>query len=130
MQKILGLGGLFFRAKDPQALATWYETHFGICSMASGEVWEQQAGPTVFAPFREDTDYFGRDEQAFMFNFRVADLEGMIAQLQQAGVACEGEILDEEGVGRFFRVHDPEGNPIELWQPAEVVVGGDGSEPN
>ena len=121
MQKILGLGGVFFRARDPQALGAWYETHFGIDSMASGNVWAQQAGPTVFAPFRDDTDYFGRDQQSFMVNFRVADLEAMIEQLRAAGVVCDGDILDEEGVGRFFRVHDPEGNPIELWQPAEVT---------
>lgn len=124
MQKISGIGGIFFRARDPEGLARWYEQHFGIDSMASGNVWEQERGPTVFAPFSADTEYFGRQEQAFMVNFRVHDLDAMLEQLQAGGVSCHGDVLEEEGVGRFFRVQDPEGNPIELWEPVDDVQGG------
>ena len=119
MEKALGLGGLFFRASDPKALALWYETHLGIAPVpedAEGQVWMQAAGPTVFAPFAADTDYFPSD-RGHMVNFRVADLDAMIAQLTRAGIAVSHQ-QTMDGIGRFARVHDPEGNPIELWQPA------------
>jgi len=118
MEKISGFGGFFFRSKDPKALAQWYETHFGINSMASGELWRQKEGPTVFAPFAEDTDYFGRREQGFMLNFRVDNLDAMLAQLRQGGVKVDEKILEEQP-GRFARAYDPDGNPIELWEPSE-----------
>lgn len=117
MEKISGFGGFFFRAEDPDGLGKWYETHFGIKSMASGEVWRQSEGPTVFAPFSKDTEYFGRKEQGFMLNFRVDDLDAMLTQLREAGVRTDDKIL-EESPGRFARVYDPEGNPIELWEPS------------
>jgi predicted enzyme related to lactoylglutathione lyase len=79
--------------------------------------WRQEAGETVFSPFPESTDYFGRKDQAWMINFRVRDLDAMIAQLSSAGIEVN---VDPEVYpnGRFARIHDPEGNPIELWQPA------------
>ncbi|WP_114287622.1 VOC family protein [Candidatus Halocynthiibacter alkanivorans] len=120
MEKTLGLGGVFFRAKDPAALALWYETHLGVAQVPQDYdtvPWMQQAGPTVFAPFAQDTDYFSRDSQQFMFNFRVRDLAAMVAQLEGAGIKV---VVDPEPHpnGRFARLHDPEGNPVELWQPA------------
>jgi|SRR5579863_4958964 len=120
MEKVLGFGGLFFRAKDPDALSRWYKEHLGVgpTPQASDESpWLQEAGPTVFAPFPVDTDYFGRAEQVWMMNFRVRDLDAMLAQLRGAGIECVG---DETAypMGRFARLHDPEGNPIELWEPA------------
>lgn len=116
MEKVLGIGGLFFRARDPKALSAWYTEHLGIDGMAG--VWRQEAGMTVFAPFEHDTGYFGRPEQAWMVNFRVADLDRMVAQLEAAGIAVETRAeWDMEEVGRFARIHDPEGNPIELWEP-------------
>lgn len=117
---VTGLGGVFFRAHDPAALAAWYRDHLGIDPVPdsyAAPCWQQQAGPTVFAPFKADTDYFGRAEQAFMVNLRVRDLDALAARLRGAGIAVA---VDPETWpnGRFARIHDPEGNPIELWQPS------------
>ncbi len=120
MEKVTGIGGLFFRARDPAALAAWYEEHLGVSRVPTDydtPPWMQDAGPTVFAPFSENTDYFGRPEQAWMVNFRVDDLDAMAAQLEAAGIKVERD-LEEYPNGRFARVYDPEGNPIELWEPA------------
>jgi glyoxylase I family protein len=119
MERVLGIGGVFFRARDPKALATWYEQHLGITKVPESgeqEPWRQEAGTTAFAPFSQTTKYFGRDEQQWMLNFRVRDLDAMAAQLRAAGI--EVEISPEAyPIGRFARIHDPEGNPIELWEP-------------
>lgn len=112
----MGIGGVFFRARDPEALAAWYENALGISGEADGWSWEQQAGPTVFAPFPADTDYFGRDDQQVMLNFRVVDLDAMLAQLRAAGAVVADEVV-EESYGRFGHAVDPEGNRFELWQP-------------
>ncbi len=120
MEKVAGIGGLFFRAHDPKALANWYLQHLGIDLTPTGEggtVWQQEAGPTAFTPFPETTKYFGDPNKVWMINFRVHDMDKMVAQLRAAGI----EVKDPEsypGIGRFTRLHDPEGNPIELWQPA------------
>lgn len=113
MGKAVGIGGLFFRAKDPKALAAWYEAHLGV-----GGFWAQEAGATVFAPFKADTDYFPADRQ-WMINLRVDDLDALMDQLKTAGIEVETrpEEWDTLETGRFARIHDPEGNPIELWQP-------------
>ena len=116
-----GIGGLFFRAHDPKTLALWYQQHLGVSVLprASGDpVWQQEAGPTAFAPFPEKTKYFGDDSKSWMVNFRVRDLDKMAAQLEAAGITVK---IDPQTYpnGRFARLHDPEGNPIELWQPAE-----------
>jgi predicted enzyme related to lactoylglutathione lyase len=111
--KALGIGGIFFRSHDTKALAAWYETHLGVSGF-----WNQTAGPTVFAPFGQDTTYFPADKQ-WMINFRVDDLDGLIAQLQAAGISVETRPAewDTPETGRFARIADPEGNQIELWQP-------------
>jgi catechol 2,3-dioxygenase-like lactoylglutathione lyase family enzyme len=118
-QRVTGIGGFFFRAEDPAALSRWYLDHLGIDPVPAdyGErSWSQEAGPTVFAPFPKDTDYFGNTGKQWMINLRVADLEAMAAQLRAAGieVKIDPEIYPN---GRFARLYDPEGNPIELWQP-------------
>ena len=119
MEKVAGIGGLFFRARDPKALGNWYQQHLGIAltpTSEGGSVWQQEAGPTAFSPFPETTKYFGDANKAWMVNFRVHDLDKMVAQLRTAGI----EVKDPESypnIGRFTRLHDPEGNPIELWQP-------------
>lgn len=112
MAKALGIGGVFFRARDTTALAAWYETHLGIPGF-----WQQEAGFTVFAPFKADTDYFPADKQ-WMINLRVDDLDALMAQLAAAGIAIETRAeWDTPETGRFARIADPEGNQIELWQP-------------
>ena len=113
---VTGIGGLFFRSKDPEGLALWYRERLGVNAGHDG-VWDQAAGPTVFAPFAQDSDYFAKDK-AFMLNLRVQDLDGLIASLRGAEVevAVNAE-WDQQGFGRFARLHDPEGNPIELWEP-------------
>ncbi len=120
MEKVAGIGGLFFRAHDPKTLGQWYQQHLGIAltpTSEGGTVWQQEAGPTVFSPFPEKSGYFGDPNKVWMVNFRVRDLDRMVAQLRTAGI----EVKDPESypnIGRFARLHDPEGNPIELWQPA------------
>ncbi len=120
MEKVTGIGGFFFRSKDPKSLADWYLKHLGIniapTDMAM-QPWIAESGVTVFAPFAHDTDYFS-EEKAFMINFRVNSLAAMADQLRTAGIEISHE-QTMEGVGKFFRIHDPEGNPIELWEPAE-----------
>ena len=115
MAKAIGIGGMFFRAKDTKALAAWYETHLGVTGF-----WEQAAGMTVFAPFKAETDYFPAAKQ-WMINFRVDDIDALIAQLQDAGIAVETrpDEWDTPETGRFARIVDPDDNPIELWQPAD-----------
>jgi len=119
-ERVLGIGGLFFRSRDPEKLAQWYHNHLGILPVPSDydhPVWEQAAGPTVFAPFATDTDYFGSKQQAWMVNFRVRSLDAMVVQLQASNIEVK---LDPQTYpnGRFARLHDPDGNPIELWEPS------------
>ena len=119
MEKVAGIGGFFFRASDPAALAAWYDKHLGVSPAPTDMTtppWVSGEGVTVFAPFAEDTDYFADDKQ-FMLNFRVNDLDAMLAQLRAAEIAVSHEQA-MDGIGRFARIHDPEGNPIELWEPA------------
>jgi glyoxylase I family protein len=118
MERVHGIGGFFFRARDPEALTNWYSQHLGVTPVPADyghEGWQQEAGPTGFAPFPFDTSYFGRAEQMWMINFRVRDLAAMVAQLQDADIAVE---VDPETYpnGLFARLQDPEGNPIQLWQ--------------
>jgi predicted enzyme related to lactoylglutathione lyase len=118
-EKVTGIGGVFFRAHDPKALAQWYQEHlgvFGIPQSKNDPVWNQQAGPTAFAPFPEQTNYFGDATKHWMINFRVSDLDKMARQLEAAGIAVKVDPAAYPN-GRFARLHDPEGNPIELWQP-------------
>lgn len=116
MEKVTGIGGLFFRSKDPQAPGAWYEEHLGIT--IGEQVWNQEAGMTVFAPFAEESDYFP-PSQRWMINFRVRNLDAMIAQLRSSGIEVETKAeWDTPEVGKFARIYDPEGNPIELWEPA------------
>ena len=117
-EKVTGIGGLFFRAHDPAALGRWYQQHLGINLTPSSyqeTVWQQEAGPTVFAPFPETSDYFGDPHKVWMVNFRVGDLDKMAAQLKAAGIEVK---IDPKSYpnGRFAHLHDPEGNPIELWE--------------
>ncbi|WP_406462911.1 VOC family protein [Streptomyces sp. NBC_01622] len=117
MERVLGIGGHFMRATDPAALSTWYRDCLGLDADEHG-LWQQEAGPTVFAAFPADTEYFGSRTQQTMLNFRVRDLDAMLAQLRAKDADVDGETQEMDGVGRFGWVTDPEGNRIELWQPA------------
>ncbi|GGE04927.1 glyoxalase [Polymorphobacter glacialis] len=118
---VTGFGGLFFRARDPDALNLWYRTYLNIgagCSTGDGPAnewyWQAQGGPTVFAPFKADTAYFAADK-GFMINLRVTAIDSLIADLAAAGIAAETRLdWDSPETGRFARIHDPEGNAIEL----------------
>ena len=119
MERVEGIGGFFFRAKDPGKLAEWYEANLGVARVprnADSKPWQTSAGTTAFQPFREDTSYFGDRRFEWMINFRVRDLDKMVAQLRARGIAVE---VDSQVYpnGRFARLSDPEGNPIQLWQP-------------
>ena len=118
MEKVQGIGGFFFKAADPASLARWYDEMLGINPVPTDynlPAWQQEAGTTVFAPFEQSTDYFGRPAQQWMINFRVRDLDAMVAQLRGKGIEVE---VDPETYpnGRFASTKDPEGNPIQLWQ--------------
>jgi predicted enzyme related to lactoylglutathione lyase len=120
---VVGMGGYFFRAREPETLKAWYREHLevggGMGTDAKGEpnayLWYPEGGPMVFEPFKESSDYFPADRTA-MINLRVGDLKGMLQRLRGAGIEITQE-QTHEGVGSFARIHDPEGNPIELWEP-------------
>ena len=120
MEKVTGIGGLFFRSKDPASLAKWYADNLGVDPVPDDydkQAWETEAGTTVFAPFKQDTTMFGDPAKQWMVNFRVRSLAAMVAQLRAAGTDVE---VDPEAYpnGRFAQLKDPEGNPIQLWEPA------------
>ena len=122
---VLGVGGIFFRAQNPEALGAWYREHLGVGAGCAAEdtgpadewSWNVQGGPLVFAPFETGSDYWAADKQV-MLNLRVRDLAGLLDRLRASGI----EVITKPGwespeTGRFARIHDPEGNPIELWEP-------------
>lgn len=118
-EKVAGIGGFFFRAKDPAVLARWYQDRLGINLTPEShdmQPWKTTAGVTSFTPFPQNTKYIGDESHAWMMNFRVNDLEKLAAQLRAEGVEVK---VDPKTYpyGRFARLHDPEGNAIELWQP-------------
>ena len=120
MAKVTGLGGIFFKSRDPAALAAWYGRHLGLDVEEWGGVRfgedEQRAGYTLWSPFAADTGYFGPGPQPYMINFRVDDLDALLAQLRAAGVEVD-ERVEQSDFGRFGWIVDPEGTRIELWQP-------------
>jgi glyoxylase I family protein len=116
---VQGIGGFFFRARDPAALSRWYADYLGVGPAAGGEdpFWRVTGGPVLFQPFAEDSDYFAADRR-FMLNLRVSDIDRLLFDLRSVGVAVETRTeWDDPAYGRFARIHDPEGNPIELWEP-------------
>lgn len=125
MEKVEGVGGFFFRAKDPTGLAKWYEDNLGINVVPDDydkPAWETKAGTTVFAPFKQDTTYFGDMKNQWMINFRVKNLDAMANQLRAKGIAVDVDPEDYPN-GKFAQLFDPEGNPIQLWQPEEKGKG-------
>lgn len=127
---VLGIGGLFFRARDPDSLGAWYKAHLGVGAGCAAEGagdahewhWMTRGGPVVFAPFRADSDYFAADK-SFMINLRVSGLDALLARLRSAGIEVVTKAeWDHPDVGRFARIHDPEGNAIELWEPPPAAA--------
>src|SRR6476620_10816039 len=120
MERVLGIGGVFFKVRDPKGLAEWYREQLGVPVDAEYSfakfVSSAAAEQTVWSTFAEDTKYFGPSNQALMLNYRVHDLDAMLAQLRAAGVNVEDRVEDSE-FGRFGWATDPEGNRFELWQP-------------
>lgn len=115
MERVVGIGGVFFRAHDPDALRSWYAERLGIdLQDFGGALFE--GGQTVWSIFAGDTDYFGPSGQQSMLNYRVGDLDAMLEQLREAGVAVE-EKIEESEFGRFGWATDPDGNRFELWEP-------------
>lgn len=114
---VLGFGGCFRRAKDPAAQKLWYRIHLGIGpATPEDHFWQAEAGPIVFEPFPQDSRYFAPD-MPVMISFRVSEIDGLIVSLRAAGIDLETRAeWDHPDYGRFGRIHDPEGNPIELWQ--------------
>ena len=123
MKRVTGIGGIFFKAQDPASLKQWYNTHLGIDAGQYGATFEwrdnddpTKSGQTVWSPFPADTKYFDPSKSSFMINYRVDDLGGLLAALRDEGV--EVSEMQDDGYGRFAWIADPEGNRIELWEPA------------
>jgi len=120
MARAVGVGGVFIKSADPKKLSAWYAEHLGIPSQEGGTLafdGPDSVGMRVFAHFPESTQYFGDGPQQVMVNFRVDDMDGLLAKLAEAGVRIDSE-RGEYDYGRFAWIWDPEGNRIELWQPA------------
>ena len=122
MEQVVGIGGIFFRARDPKALAEWYRTNLGIQSEDGhtefpwqAKDWPNQSGRTVWSLFDADSDYFGETRPAFMVNYIVRNLERMVEQLRKNGIKVEK--VEDYDYGRFAWITDPEANRIELWEP-------------
>ena len=120
MAKVIGFGGIFFKAIDPKGLGAWYERHLGLkLEEFNGTMFFDDAslpGHIVWSPFDEKTQYFAPSTKPFMVNFRVDDLHALLAQLRGAGVQVDARV-DESEYGRFGWIMDPEGNRVELWEP-------------
>jgi predicted enzyme related to lactoylglutathione lyase len=125
MKHVIGFGGIFFKAQDPEKLAAWYQDHLGLKVEDFGGVvfreGKETEGPKreaylTWAPFPADTDYFAPSAKPFMINFRVADLDGLLRKLRAEGVSVD-EKTDKSEFGYFGWAMDPEGNRIELWEP-------------
>jgi predicted enzyme related to lactoylglutathione lyase len=119
MERVTGIGGVFFRAKDPEGLTAWYGRLLGVDNPDGPYLpWITDGGMTVWSGFDIDTDYFGRRDQMFMINFRVSNLDAMLAQLRAEGVEVLDKVEDYD-YGRFGWAVDPEGNRFELWEPKD-----------
>ncbi len=124
MRRVTGIGGIFFKSKDPKALGDWYKTHLGIDVADWGGAAFRWAGPdnptgigtTIWSPFKDDTAYFAPSTAPFMINYRVEDLDGVLSALRAEGVKVEDKVEESE-YGKFGWVVDPEGNKLELWEP-------------
>lgn len=126
MKKVTGIGGIFFKCKDPKKVKEWYQTHLGLDTDKYGTTFEWREGAdsskkgfTQWAPFAETTKYFNPSTRDFMINYRVEDLEGLVEKLKKEGVTITDKIETVE-YGKFVHILDVEGNKIELWEPDDI----------
>lgn len=126
MPRVTGIGGVFIKSRDPEALAEWYRIHLGVPyrkGEGAGFQWSEDpkvdGGMSVFSTFPQDSTYFAPSASTFMINFRVDDLDGLVATLAAEGVAIDPKREDYD-YGRFAWIFDPEGNKVELWQPLTI----------
>jgi len=131
--RVTGIGGIFFKAKDPAALKAWYSKNLGILMTSYGSTFEWHQGVdstkkgfTAWAPFKENTKYFQPSEKQFMINYRVEGLDQLLAQMKASGI-LPVDSVDKESYGKFVHIMDPEGNKIELWEPNDVEYAKIGS---
>lgn len=124
MKKVTGIGGVFFKCKDPEAVKKWYNENLGIPTTPYGATfeWRQEEdsskkGTTAWNPFKDTTKYFEPSAKEFMINYRVENLEELVKELKENGVTIVDE-LETYDYGKFIHIMDPEGNKIELWEPA------------
>ncbi len=136
MKKVTGIGGIFFKCKDPQKMREWYQQHLGLNTNEYGAVfeWHQGAdstkkGFTQWSPFKDTTKYFEPSTREFMINYRVENLEALVDQLKKEGVTITDAIETYE-YGKFVHILDAEGNKIELWEPNDEVYEKMGKEMN
>ncbi len=127
MKRVTGIGGIFFKCKDPKKIKEWYKTHLGLNINQYGTVFEwRQAedstkkGFTQWSPFRDSTHYFDPSGKDFMINYRVADLEKLVAELNKEGVIVL-DTIETYNYGKFVHILDAERNKVELWEPNDVV---------
>lgn len=125
MKKVTGIGGIFFKCKDPKKMKEWYQTHLGLDTNDWGATFEwrdkdnpEQVGSTQWSPFTETTKYFEPSSKEFMINYRVADLEALVEDLKKEGVTIVDNI-ESYDYGKFVHIIDMEGNKIELWEPKD-----------
>lgn len=130
MKRVTGLGGVFFKSKDPKKMQEWYDKHLGIPSGKYGSMfqWREHDKPdkvayTAWGPFKNDTTYFNPSQKDFMFNYRVENLEELLKVLKEEGVEIVGE-METHDYGKFGWIMDPEGNKIELWEPIDDKLTG------
>ncbi len=126
MKRVTGIGGIFFKCKDPKKMNEWYKNHLGLKTNEYGSVFEwfqgadnSKKGFSQWSPFKEDTKYFQPSEKDFMINYRVENLENLVNELKKEGVTILDEI-ETYDYGKFVHILDPEGNKIELWEPNDI----------
>jgi len=136
MKKATGIGGIFFKCKDPKKMREWYQENLGINTNQYGAVFEWYQGAdstkkgfTTWSPFKESTDYFQPSKKDFMINYRVENLEALVDELKKNGVNVL-DTIESYDYGKFVHVLDAEGNKIELWEPNDIEYEKLGQEMN
>lgn len=124
-KKVTGIGGIFFKCQDPEKMKDWYNKNLGVPTTPYGAKFEfrhednpEKKGSLAWSPFKQDTKYFEPSKKDFMINYRVENLEALVAELKKAGVTICDEIATYD-YGKFVHILDPENNKIELWEPKE-----------